>query len=244
MLTNTRWYLTKQKAVYLRLYGKHRTCNILHVAHESIESNRLSTFGSGSWGSGFLEAVEKFDTLKCLKSAILSATSKKCVHLLISSEIKNKKKGRENTNQNPVDHTHDNLPPASLSVGNTSIYCPSRNLGDIWLPNYYLSSLHETGRNSTRYKNGCTIDWENHILEPYRSRRTDPLWELGPIFDDIHCLGQKCRGNGCRKTPIQTFSLKKKIFCCYHTLTLWACIFSPHFYTLLKTFKLTWNGYL
>lgn len=57
------WYLAKQKAVYLRLYGKHKTCHTLHIAHESIESNRLSTFGSGSWGSGFLEAVKKFDTL-------------------------------------------------------------------------------------------------------------------------------------------------------------------------------------
>lgn len=57
------WYLTKQKAVYLRLYGKHMTCHTLHISHESIESNRFSTFGSGSWGSGFLEAVEKFDTL-------------------------------------------------------------------------------------------------------------------------------------------------------------------------------------
>lgn len=59
--------------------------------------------------------------------------------------------GRGNTNQTPVGHTHDNLPPASLFGGNTSIYCPSRSLGDILPPDYCPSSLHVTGRNSIRY---------------------------------------------------------------------------------------------
>lgn len=81
------------------------------------------------------------------------------INALILLLVLKTQNGKGNTNQTPVGRTYDNLPPASLFVGNTSIYCPSTGLGDILPPDYCPLSLHETERNSIIIYKNSIIKW-------------------------------------------------------------------------------------
>lgn len=136
----------------------------MSVGFQTSSFSEVVTSGSGIWGSGFLEAVEKLQELIDVCCFILCVSHIAVLKLKSSSQLAYTfEKSWHNTNnyenlksnfsqifsdayRSPVGCTPGNPWPASLTVGNTAIYHPSRSLGGILWLNCCFLSLKENER--------------------------------------------------------------------------------------------------